>query len=322
MEALTRAILAFVSHGLFKATLLAWKRPITQTSGSSRTFQMTHSAERINPHSAQPTSLVILVKSLWRNRQLIVQMTKREVVGRYKGSIMGLAWSFFNPVFMLTVYTFVFSVVFKSRWGVGGEESKTQFAVVLFVGMIVHGLFAEVLNRAPGLILANVNYVKKVVFPLETLPVIAMGAALFHAFISLCVLLMAFVIFNGYLQWTAIFTPLILIPIVILTLGIAWMLASLGVFLRDVAQTIGIITSVMMFLTPVFYPITAIPEEFRPWLMANPLTFIIEQARAVLIWGDLPDWLGLGSYTLVAIVVAWAGYAWFQKTRKGFADVL
>ena len=283
---------------------------------------MTSTTTATNPHATQPTSLLALAKSLWRNRQLIVQMTRREVVGRYKGSAMGLAWSFFNPVFMLTVYTFVFSVIFKSRWGVGGEESKTQFAVVLFVGMIVHSLFAEILNRAPGLILSNVNYVKKVVFPLETLPVIAMGAALFHTFISLGVLLIAFVIFNGYLHWTAIFTPLVFLPLVILTLGLAWMLASLGVFLRDVGQTIGIITTVMMFLAPVFYPITAIPEEFRPWIIANPLTFIIAQAREVLIWGRLPNWFGLGIYTLAATSVAWSGYAWFQKTRKGFADVL
>ena len=283
---------------------------------------MIDSSTAINPHAAQPTSLVALAKSLWRNRQLILQMTQREVVGRYKGSVMGLAWSFFNPVFMLAVYTFVFSVIFKSRWGVGGEESKTQFAVVLFVGMIVHGLFAEVLNRAPSLILSNVNYVKKVVFPLEILPVIAMGAALFHGLISLGVLLAAFALFNGYLHWTVVFTPLVVLPLVILTVGIAWMLASLGTFLRDVGQTIGIITMVLMFLAPVFYPVTAVPEEFRPWLMANPLTFIIEQAREVLIWGHVPDWTGLGTYTVVAMAITWAGYAWFQKTRKGFADVL
>lgn len=275
-----------------------------------------------NPHAAQRTSLAALGKSLWRNRQLIAQMTKREVMGRYKGSVMGLAWSFFNPVFMLVVYTFVFSVVFKSRWGVGGEESKTQFALVLFVGMIVHGLFAEVLNRAPSLILSNVNYVKKVVFPLEILPVIAIGAALFHSSVSVGVLLAAFGLFNGYLHWTAIFTPLVLLPLVIFTLGLAWMLASLGVFLRDVGQTISIFTMVMLFVSPVFYPVTALPEVFRPWLMANPLTFIIEQAREVLIWGHLPNWMGLGGYTLVAVAIAWAGYAWFQKTRKGFADVL
>ena len=136
-------------------------------------------------------------------------MTKRDVVGRYKGSVMGLAWSFFNPVLMLLVYTFVFSEIFKSRWGgVGGDDSKTQFTVVLFVGMIVLGLFSEVFNRAPSLILGNVNYVKKVIFPLEILPIITMGAALFHSLISLCVLLAAFALFNRYLQWTAAFIPL------------------------------------------------------------------------------------------------------------------
>ena len=202
------------------------------------------------------------------------------------------------------------------------KESKTQFAVLLFVGLIVLGLVSEVLNRAPGLILANVNYVKKVVFPIEILPVIVMGAALFHGLISLGVLLAAFALFNGYLQWTVVFIPLVLLPLVILTTGLAWMLASLGVFLRDVGQTIVIITTVLMFLSPVFYPLTAVPERFRPIIMANPLTFIIEQAREVLIWGHLPNWMGLGIYTLAAALVAWAGYAWFQKTRKGFADVL
>ena len=282
-----------------------------------------NSSTPINPHAAQPTSLVALAQILWRNRQLIIQMIKREVAGRYKGSVLGLAWSFFNPIFMLVVYTFVFSEIFKSRWGgVGGDDSKTQFALVLFAGMIVLSLFSEVLNRAPSLILGNVNYVKKVVFPLEILPVIAIGAALFHSLISLCVLLAAFVFFNGYMQWTAIFTPLVLLPLVILATGFAWMLASLGVFLRDVGQTIGIITTVLMFLSPVFYPVSAVPERFQSFILANPLTFIIEQAREVLIWGHLPNWLGLSAYTLAAILIAWSGYAWFQKTSKGFADVL
>ncbi len=284
---------------------------------------MTHAPPTINPHAARSTSMLAMGASLWRNRQLIVQMTRRDVVGRYKGSAMGLAWSFFNPVFMLVVYTFVFSVIFKSRWsGAGADESRTQFAVLLFVGMIVMSLFSDVLNRAPSLILSNVNYVKKVVFPLEILPVVAAGAALFHSLISLSVLLVAFVLFNGYLHWTLVFTPFVLLPLVILTTGLAWMLASLGVFLRDVGQFVVIVTTVLMFLSPVFYPISAVPERFRPFIMANPLTFIIEQAREVLIWGHVPNWPGLGVYTLVALALAWAGYAWFQKTRKGFADVL
>ena len=276
----------------------------------------------MNPHAALPTSPAALGKSLWRNRQLILQMTRRDVLGRYKGSFMGLAWSFFTPLLMLAVYTFIFSVVFKARWADGGEQSNTGFAVVMFVGMIVHGLFAEALNRAPGMILSNVNYVKKVVFPLEILPVVAMCASLFHTVISLGVLLAAYVVFKGYIHWTAVFNPFVLFPLVLLSLGLAWMLASLGVFLRDVGQTIGLLTTVMMFLAPVFYPLTAVPEALRPLIMLNPLTFIIEQARNALVWGFLPDWVGLGIYTLIAAGFAWAGYAWFQKTRKGFADVL
>lgn len=190
---------------------------------------MTYPSTVVNPHAAQPTSLQALGKSLWRNRELIVQMTKREVVGRYKGSAFGLAWSFFNPIFMLVVYTFVFSEIFKSRWGgVGGDDSKTQFAVVLFVGLIMLNLFNEVLNRAPGLIVGNINYVKKVVFPIEILPVIAIAAAVFHGLVSLCVLLVAFFVFNGYLQWTAIFIPLVLFPLIILSMGLAWMPRILG----------------------------------------------------------------------------------------------
>lgn len=281
-----------------------------------------HPPTPINPHAARSTDLLVLTKNLWRHRQLVLQMTKREVSGRYKGSVMGLAWSFCNPVFMLIVYTFVFSVVFKARWGIGGEESKAQFALILFVGMVVHGLFAEVLNRAPGLIVSNVNYVKKVVFPLEMLPVISLGVALFHAIISLGVLLSAFVIFNGFLHWTLVFAPIVVFPLLIMSLGFAWMFASIGVFLRDVGQITGIITTVMMFLAPVFYPVSALPESIRPWIMANPLTFIIEQVREVVIWGHMPDWSGLGIFTLIAFAVAWLGYVWFQKTRSGFADVL
>jgi lipopolysaccharide transport system permease protein len=281
-----------------------------------------YGGEQVNPHTAHSISLISLLVSLWRNRSLITVLVKREVVGRYKGSVLGILWSLLNPLLMLIIYTFVFSVVFKARWGVNTGESKTQFAIVLFVGMIVHGLFSEVINRAPALITSNVNFVKKVVFPLDILPSVAIGAALFHSLISLGVLLVAFVVFNGYLNWTVIFIPLVLLPLIILTLGVAWMLASLGVFLRDLGQTTGIITTILLFFSPIFYPVTALPVRLRPWIMVNPLTFIIVQAREVLIWGHLPDWTGLGIYSLVALGVAWAGYAWFQKTRKGFADVL
>lgn len=263
-----------------------------------------------------------MVGSIWRNRSLIGQMTRREVLGRYKGSLLGVLWSFFNPLLMLTVYTFVFSVVFKARWNGGDDESKLQFAVILFVGMIVHGLFAEVLNRSPSLILGNVNFVKKVVFPLEILPVIALCATLFHTLISLLVLLAAFLLFNGFLHPTAILAPLVLFPLIILVQGLAWVLASFGVFVRDIAPAMAIITTIMLFMAPVFYPITALPENMQVFVQANPLTFIIEQSREVLIWGRAPHWEGLLKYFLISIAVAWAGYGWFQKTRKGFADVL
>ncbi|ATA18600.1 lipopolysaccharide transport system permease protein [Gibbsiella quercinecans] len=277
----------------------------------------------MNPHTDKPYSLVSLFGSSWSNRHLIYQMIKREVVGRYRGSFMGILWSFINPVFMLAVYTLVFSVVFKARWaGAAVNESKTQFAVILFVGLIVHSLFAEVLNRSPSLIISNVNYVKKVIFPLETLPLVAMGGVLFHSFISLVVLISAFFIFNGYVHWTLLFLPLVIIPLIFLTLGLSWFLASLGVYVRDVGQTITILMTVMMFLSPVFYPISSLPEALRPVIMMNPLTFIIEQARAVLIWGKLPDFVGLGIYSIISLLVMWLGYVWFQKTRKGFADVL
>jgi len=276
----------------------------------------------MNPHASQPTSLTSLFHTLWKNRELTIQMCKREVIGRYKGSLMGLGWSFFNPLLMLTVYTFVFSVVFKARWGGDSSENKTEFAVILFVGLIIHSLFAEVLNRAPSLILNNTNYVKKVIFPLEILPVITMGATLFHTLVSLCVLLGALLILNETLYWTSLLIPFILFPLIFVTLGFAWLLASLGVYLRDIGHTIGIITTIMLFLSPVFYPMSALPEKYQVFLLANPLTFIIEQARQVLIFGASPNWAGLALYSIISLVVAWVGYWWFQKTRKGFADVI
>ena len=276
----------------------------------------------MNPHTAQPTSLASLARSLWQHRQLIKQMAWREVIGRYKGSFIGLFWSFINPVLMLAVYTFVFSVIFKARWGIDGGDSKTSFALILFVGLIVHGLLAEVLNRAPSLIVSNVNYVKKVIFPLEILAAISLLAASFHSMVSILVLLLASAAINFYLPWTVVLLPVVILPLIILIVGLSWILASLGVFIRDIGQTIGIITTVMFFLAPVLYPLSAMPEKYHPYILANPLTFIIEQAREVLIYGHLPNWSGLGIYMLIAIGIAWAGYAWFQKTRKGFADVL
>jgi lipopolysaccharide transport system permease protein len=248
-------------------------------------------------------------------------MIHREVVGRYRGSVLGLLWSFLNPVLMLAVYTFVFSVVFKARWG-SGEETKAAFALILFVGMIVHGIFAECVNRAPTLILSNVNFVKKVVFPLEIFPWIAMGTALFHSAISVGVWAVFFVFVKGYLPWTVVFLPLVILPLVLATLGFAWFLSATGVYVRDVSQTIGIFTTLLLFLSPIFYPASALPEPYRSLLELNPLTFLIEQARDVMVWERWPDFQRLAVYTFGGLVTAVIGLAWFQKIRRGFADVL
>jgi lipopolysaccharide transport system permease protein len=276
----------------------------------------------VNPHQQHPTSPLEIAHSFWRNRNLIWQLTRRQVVGRYRGSVMGLAWSFFNPILMLLVFTFVFSVVFKARWGIGAEESKTDFAIILFVGMIIHGLFAECINNAPGLILSNVNYVKKVVFPLEILPWVAMGSALFHAIASLGVWMVFYLLLYGGIKWTALFLPFLMLPLVLGTMGITWILTSLGVFVRDIAQITGVITTLLLFVSPVFYPISALPQQYQLLLHMNPLTFMIEEARNVLIWGRLPDWVDWTIYFAISLAVVWAGFWWFQKTRKGFADVL
>jgi lipopolysaccharide transport system permease protein len=278
----------------------------------------------LDPHLRQPTSLLAMVKTIWRHRSLILQMTVRDVVGRYRGSFMGLAWSFFNPLIMLLVYTFVFTTVFHSRWveNTSANTDKAGFAIVLFIGMIIFAIFADNINRAPIYIISNANYVKRVVFPLEVLPVVGMGASIFHAFVSLLVWLLAYAVLVGVPHVTALLLPLVIAPFVVGILGISWFLASVGVFLRDVGQTVGILTTALMFLSPVFYSLNNLPARYKPLVMANPTTFIIEQARAVLVWGRMPDWVGLGIYSLASIFLAWCGFWWFQRTRSGFADVL
>jgi len=262
-----------------------------------------------------------MLASLRRNRNLIIASTKREVLGRYRGSVLGILWSFFNPLFMLAVYTVVFSVVFKARWSTG-SNSKIEFALVLFAGLIIFNLFSECITRAPGLILSNVNYVKKVIYPLEILPVTILLAAGFHALTSLGIWFLAYILFFGIPAATTLLLPFIVLPFAMFIMGLSWALASLGVYLRDVSQIVGVITSVLMFLSPIFYPVDALPENFRHMLYLNPLTPVIEMTRDVLYWGKTPDARVLGIYWFATAIVAWLGFAWFQKTRKGFSDVL
>lgn len=268
--------------------------------------------------SASPREMAA---SFWRNRSLIRALAQREVIGRYRGSFMGILWSFINPIFMLAVYTFVFSFVFKARWSTD-SDSKTEFALVLFSGLMVFNIFAECINRAPGLIPSNINYVKKVVFPLEILPWVSLGASLFHALVSLLVWLTAYIVLFGTPHLSILLIPIVIAPLLLFVMGLSWLLASLGVYLRDVTQFIGILTTTLMFLSPIFYPATALPEEYRSLLYINPLTLIIEQTRDVLFWSKSPDYMTLIIYTSISALIAWVGFAWFQKTRKGFADVL
>ena len=276
----------------------------------------------INPHARLPLSPLAMCRSIWTNRSLISRLAGRDIAALYKGSFAGLLWTVITPIVMLTVYTFVFSVIFNARWGGGPEQSRVQFAVVLFAGLLMHSLLAEVLNAAPTLITGNANYVKKVLFPLEVLPVIRLLVALFQCAIGIGVLLLAEAFLNGYIPWTAPLIVLVLIPLCLLILGFSWLIASLGAFVRDIGQMTQMFTVVLMFVSPIFFPVSAIPERLRGAIRLNPLTFIIEQARDVLVWGKLPDLVGLLGYTIGAFFFAWLGYAWFQMTRKGFADVL
>jgi lipopolysaccharide transport system permease protein len=272
--------------------------------------------------SAPPAGLDRLVVSLRDHRQLITQLIRQEIVGRYRGSMLGMLWSLVTPVLMLLIYTFVFSVVFGARWSGLEQGGKAGFAVVLFAGMAVFNVFSDVVVRAPLLVMANTNYVKRVVFPLEILPVVQMGNALFHFVISLLAWLVAAWWILGSVPVTALLLPLVMGPLVLGTLGVAWVLASLGVFVRDIAQTVGLLVTATLFLTPIFYPLNAIPAEYRGFIQLNPLTHVVVQARAVLIEGELP---GAGALVLhwgAGLAVLWLGFAWFQKTRKGFADVV
>jgi len=254
---------------------------------------------------------------------LIAILVYREIVGRYRGSLLGILWSLITPLFMLAVYTFAFGFVFQARWGgAEGSASTGSFALNLFAGLIVFQIFAEVINRAPSLILTNQNYVKKVIFPLEILAPVALGSALFHAVVSFIVLLVVIpFVFDG-IPVTALMLPLVLIPLSILVLGLSWFLASFGVYVRDVSQSLGTIVTACLFLSPVFYPITVLPEWAHFWIRLNPITIPVEQSRNVLIHGIVPDLSIMALYTVVALAFATLGYLWFQKTRKGFADVL
>jgi lipopolysaccharide transport system permease protein len=266
-------------------------------------------------------SPLMVISSLANHRGLIWQLAKREVISRYRGSVAGVLWAFIHPLIMLAVYTMVFNGVFGAR-SRSPVDAPVEFGMLLFSGLIIYSFLAESFHRAPYLILNNSNYVKKVVFPLEILPWMSLCAAAFHALVSVSVLVVLYALLYQRLNWTAIFFPVLLVPLALGVVGLSWILSSVGVFVRDIGQAMGPVTTILLFLSPVFYPASAMPERYRWLLDLNPLTFLVEQSQNILILGRLPSWSGLLAYAVVGYLVAWIGLMWFQRTRKAFADVL
>ncbi|MCB0208250.1 MAG: ABC transporter permease [Anaerolineae bacterium] len=263
-----------------------------------------------------------MIQNFWVHRALIHQLTKREILERYQGSYLGLVWSFITPLAMLAVYTIVFSVIFKSRWENTVTGSRAEVAMIIFTGLIAFEVFNETMLTAPRLVVSRANYVKKVVFPLEILSISKMGSTLTNSLFSLLILLIGTTIFMGGFSWMIIFLPLMYIPLILLCLGLSWFLASLGVFIRDIAHLLGVIVRILFFLTPIFYPASIVPPQLGILLHLNPLTFIINHFRRVILWGQMPDW---GEYLVVsmgAFIIYLFGYIWFMKSKKTFADVI
>lgn len=259
---------------------------------------------------------------LWKHAYLIKQFTVRDLWSRYKGSYLGILWSFVFPLLMLVIYTFVFSVVFESKWGTNVGESKVDFAIILFAGMTVFGLFSEVVNRAPSIIVSNVNYVKKVVFPLEIFPIVLLSTAFIQFSISCGILLFAILVFKQTIPWTVVFIPLVVFPLCLISLGLAWILSAVGVYLRDIGQILNVGVTALLFLSPIFYPVSAVPEKFRAMFQYNPLSYIVEDFRRVAIWGQMPHWGNWLLWSGIGLIFSMVGFYLFKKLRKGFADVL
>ena len=258
---------------------------------------------------------------IWQQRELLQSLARRDIAARYKGSSLGLLWAVITPLLLLAVYTAVFSGIFQARWGQTG--GPLEYALQLFVGLTVHGLASECINRSPALMLNNVSYVKRVVFPLHLLPVVTVISALFHFILSLIILvLFAMLALQQLPLLGLLYTPFIVLPYLLWLLGISFLLSGLGVYFRDINQVMGLVTTLLLFLSPVFYPAAMLPKHLQGLFMLNPLTVIIEQLRAVLLDGGAPDWGVLSLYSIGALAMLAVGLWAFKKMRGGFADVL
>lgn len=277
----------------------------------------------VNVHRSggYPSGLIDIFRPLTRHNHLLGQLSKRGIQSRYRGSVLGMFWSLLTPLLMLLVYSFVFSVVFKAKWNHPGAEDA-NFGVILFSGMIIHALFSEPMVLSSVSITGNTQYVKKVVFPLEVMTWSTTIVAAFQALISFFILIFFMLVTGMTIHPTLLLFPIVVAPLLLLSVGIGWLLSSLTVYIRDIAQLVGIVSTVALFISPVFYPVDRLPLPWQSIIYLNPISYIVDQMRRISIYGELPDWTGLGVYTLVSLLVAWMGLAIFQRLRTGFADVL
>lgn len=276
----------------------------------------------MNPHASHAASPKALLLTIWRHKGLILALAKREIEGRYKGSLFGVFWSVLTPLLMVSVFTFVFGEIFQSKWAGAKNSNHLDFAAALFTGLLVYNLFAECIGKASFLITSNPNYVKKIVFPLEVLCVVAVLAALFHFLVAYFIVVLMVMFSSWTLTWTVILTPIVIAPLLMLVTGLTWAIASLGVFLRDIGQIVGPALTALMFLSPIFYPLSSVNPRFQWVYHFNPLTQVVENLRAVLLHQTLPDWGSWMVYTTISAVVMALGFVFFQRTRKGFSDVI
>jgi lipopolysaccharide transport system permease protein len=262
-----------------------------------------------------------LVASVVRNRQLLVQLSIREIESHFRGSLLGKVWAVVVPLFMLGLYTLVFSAILHVKWP-GEPRSELRVALLYFAGLILSNFFTECINRAPVLFIGNVSFIKKVVFPLEILAWVAVAGALFRAGISACVLIVYYLIIEGLPPVSAIAIPAIVAPLVLMVAGLTWIFAAIGVFVRDLRHAMMVVMPAMMFLSPIFFPLSAVPEKIRFIFYINPLTYPVEAVRNALFFGMWPNWLAIACYAGAAWFIAWAGLTIFTKLRTGFADVI
>ncbi len=264
----------------------------------------------------------LVIRHFRPHASLIQQFVKREVLAQYRGSYLGCFWALLRPLAILTLYTIVFGYIFQSRLGSDPNESKLDFTLALFCGLILFNFLSDSLGRAPLLIVSNPNYVTKVVFPLEILAVSAVGAALAQMLISFIPLLAAMLMAHGAIPPTALYLPLVVLPLILLALGLSWLLSSLGVFIRDINAVVPVFMTILMFASAIFYSLNRIPARFQTLFLANPIALVVHEARNNLLWGISPSWGRLALLWAASLLVAVGGYAFFMRTKRGFADVM